>query len=65
MGQTIDRVERMSGLAAQLERRQSDRLAVTGTARLRRSGSAGSTAATLLNLSSGGMRVRVDPSGSR
>lgn len=61
MGQTIDRVERMSGVAAQLERRQSDRLAVNGTVRLRRSGSGDSTTATLLNLSSGGMRVRVDP----
>jgi methyl-accepting chemotaxis protein len=61
MGQTIDRVERMSGLSAQLERRQSDRLAVTGTVRLRRSGSGGPVVATLLNLSSGGMRIRVDP----
>ena len=71
MGQTIDRVERMSGVAAQLERRQSDRLVVTGTVRLRRSGSGrsgsggsgsgGSATGTLLNLSSGGMRIRVDP----
>jgi methyl-accepting chemotaxis protein len=62
MGQTIDRVERMSGVSAQLERRQSDRVAVSGTVRLRRSGSGGPVAATLLNLSSGGMRIRVDPS---
>jgi methyl-accepting chemotaxis protein len=62
MGQTIDRVERMSGVAAQLERRQSERVAVTGTVRLRRSASSGSADGTLLNISSGGMRVRVDPS---
>jgi methyl-accepting chemotaxis protein len=62
MGQTIDRVERMSGVAAQLERRHSDRVVVSGTVRLRRSGSGELTPATLLNLSSGGMRVRVDPS---
>jgi methyl-accepting chemotaxis protein len=62
MGQTIDRVERMSGVSAQLERRQSDRVAVTGTVRLRRSGSGGVVDATLLNLSSGGMRIRLDPS---
>jgi methyl-accepting chemotaxis protein len=62
MGQTIDRVERISGVAAQLERRQSERVPVTGAVRLRRSGSGTSTDATLLNLSSGGMRVRVDPS---
>jgi methyl-accepting chemotaxis protein len=61
MGQTIDQVERISGVAAQLERRQSDRVPVTGTVRLRHSGSNGSGAGTLLNLSSGGMRVRVDP----
>jgi methyl-accepting chemotaxis protein len=62
MGQTIDRVERISGVTEQLERRQSDRLPVTGTVRLRRSASGASSHATLLNLSSGGMRVRVDPS---
>jgi methyl-accepting chemotaxis protein len=61
MGQTIGRVEQMSGLAAQLERRQSDRIAASGTVRLRRSGSAGDIPATLLNVSSGGMRVQIEP----
>jgi hypothetical protein len=61
MGQTIDRVERISGVAAQLERRQSDRVPVTGTVALRHSGANRSGDGTLLNLSSGGMRVRVDP----
>jgi hypothetical protein len=60
VGQTIERVELISGVAAQLERRQSDRVPVSGTVRLRRSGTGVSSDATLLNLSSGGMRVRVE-----
>ena len=62
MGETIDRVERMSGEAAQLERRQSDRLPASGTVPVRRFGSGAATPATLLNVSSGGMRIRADPS---
>jgi methyl-accepting chemotaxis protein len=61
MGQTIGRVEQMSGLAAQLERRQSDRIAASGMIRLRGSNPSREILATLLNISSGGMRVQVDP----
>jgi methyl-accepting chemotaxis protein len=60
MARTIERVEQMSGLAAQLERRQSDRTASAGTIDLRRSG-AEPIQTTLLNMSSGGLRLRVDP----
>jgi methyl-accepting chemotaxis protein len=61
MNQTIERVKQMSGLAAQLERRQSDRITVSGTIGLRRSGSSKLIQATKLNVSTGGMRVRLDP----
>jgi methyl-accepting chemotaxis protein len=61
MARTIERVEQMSGLAAQLERRQSDRTASAGTIDLRRVG-AEPIPTTLLNVSSGGLRLGVDPS---
>jgi methyl-accepting chemotaxis protein len=61
MGQTIGRVEEMSGLAAQLERRQSDRIGASGPIRLRDAGSSREVEATLLNVSSGGMRVQIAP----
>ncbi len=64
MNQTIERVKQMSGLAAQLERRQTDRIAVSGTIGLRRPGSSGRIQATKLNVSTGGMRVRLDPGAS-
>jgi hypothetical protein len=64
MTQTIGRVEQMSGLAAQLERRQSDRIAATGSVLLRRPSSTNPVHATLLNMGTGGIRVRIDsPSG--
>jgi methyl-accepting chemotaxis protein len=59
MGQTIGRVEQMSGLAAQLERRQSDRIAASGSVRLRRTVTGDSVDASLLNVSSGGMRLQI------
>ena len=59
MARTIERVEQMSGLAAQLERRQSDRVAASGTVELRRPG-AEPVQGTMLNVSSGGLRLRVD-----
>jgi methyl-accepting chemotaxis protein len=59
MARTIERVEQMSGLAAQLERRQSDRVAASGTVELRRSGTE-PVRGTLLNVSAGGLRLRVD-----
>jgi methyl-accepting chemotaxis protein len=61
MGQTIGRVEQMSGLAAQLERRQSDRIGASGSISLRDAGSGREIQATLLNLSSGGIRVQIPP----
>jgi methyl-accepting chemotaxis protein len=60
MGHTIERVEEMSGLAVQLERRQADRVAVSGTVELRPRGAGGPVAATLLDVSSGGMRLQLD-----
>jgi methyl-accepting chemotaxis protein len=59
MARTIERVEQMSGLAAQLERRQSDRVAASGTVELRRAG-AEPVRGTLLNISAGGLRLRID-----
>jgi hypothetical protein len=59
MTSTIERVEQMSGLAAQLERRQSDRIAASGPVLLGAPGGS-SIPANLLNLSSGGMRVQTD-----
>jgi methyl-accepting chemotaxis protein len=58
MARTIERVEQMSGLAAQLERRQSDRVAASGTVELRRAG-AEPVRGTLLNISAGGLRLRI------
>jgi methyl-accepting chemotaxis protein len=60
MTQTIGRVEQMSGLAAQLERRQSDRIAATGSVLLRRPSATKPVHATLLNIGTGGIRVRID-----
>ncbi|MFI7597479.1 methyl-accepting chemotaxis protein [Actinoplanes sp. NPDC049681] len=62
VGRTIDRVEGMSGLAAQLERRQSERVSVTGTVRLQRRGS-DPVEASLIDVSSGGLRVRLTDGG--
>jgi hypothetical protein len=61
MSHTIGRVEEMSGLAAQLDRRQSDRIGAAGVVELRLSGSSEAVPATLVNLSSGGMRLEVGP----
>jgi methyl-accepting chemotaxis protein len=61
MGHTIERVEEMSGLAVQLERRQADRVAVTGTVELKPRGAGGPTAVTLLDVSAGGTRLQLDP----
>jgi hypothetical protein len=60
MGHTIGRVEEMSGLAVQLERRQADRVAVGGTVELRLPGEPEPRPATLLDVSSGGVRVRAE-----
>ena len=61
MGRTIERVEQMSGLAAQLDRRQADRIAASGVVELRLSDSDEPIRGSLINLSSGGMRVELDP----
>jgi methyl-accepting chemotaxis protein len=60
MSRTIERVEEMSGLAAQLERRQTDRVAATGRLELRRPDEE-PVWGVLLNVSAGGLRLRVDP----
>jgi methyl-accepting chemotaxis protein len=57
MSQTIGRVEQMSGLAAQLERRQSDRIAATGPLQLMLAGATTPVEASLLNIGIGGIRV--------
>ncbi|MEV6632155.1 methyl-accepting chemotaxis protein [Actinoplanes sp. NPDC051470] len=62
MGTTIEKVEEMSGLAAQLERRQTDRVTATGAIELRVTGRADPVPATLINVGVGGMRIQVDPS---
>ena len=58
MERTIGRVEEMSGLAAQLERRESDRVTMSGTVRLRRATDVFST--ELINVSRGGIRVKLE-----
>jgi methyl-accepting chemotaxis protein len=60
MGVTIQRVEEMSGLSAQLERRQTDRIAASGPVSLRLPGAYVPVTVNLLNLSAGGMRVQAD-----
>ncbi|MGW4946410.1 methyl-accepting chemotaxis protein [Actinoplanes sp. NPDC004185] len=62
MGRTIGRVEEMSGLSAQLERRESDRVTMSGTVLVQRAGDTYTT--ELINVSRGGIRVRLDPAGS-
>ncbi|MFI7547602.1 methyl-accepting chemotaxis protein [Actinoplanes sp. NPDC049599] len=59
MSRTIGRVEEMSGLSAQLERRESDRVTMSGKVRLLRGEDLLST--ELINVSRGGVRVRVAP----
>ncbi|GAA3940231.1 methyl-accepting chemotaxis protein [Actinoplanes auranticolor] len=59
MGRTIGRVEEMSGLSAQLERRESDRVTMSGSVRVQRAGETYTTG--LINVSRGGIRVRLDP----
>jgi methyl-accepting chemotaxis protein len=61
MATTIEKVEEMSGLAAQLERRETDRVAATGSIELRQTGRAEPLLATLINVGVGGMRVQMDP----
>jgi len=59
MGRTIGRVEEMSGLAAQLERRENDRVTMSGTVWLQRGKERLST--ELINVSQGGIRVQLEP----
>ncbi|GLY97739.1 methyl-accepting chemotaxis protein [Actinoplanes sp. NBRC 103695] len=61
MGTTIEKVEEMSGLAAQLERRQDDRVAATGSLELRPAGRPGIVHGSLINVGMGGLRVQADP----
>jgi methyl-accepting chemotaxis protein len=59
LSRTIGRVEEMSGLSAQLERRESDRVTMSGTVRLLVGG--GELSTDLINVSRGGIRVRLAP----
>jgi methyl-accepting chemotaxis protein len=59
MSETIGRVEQMSGLSAKLERRETERVTATGTVQLRAAG--GALEGALINVSSGGVRIQVDP----
>ena len=59
MGRTIGRVEEMSGLSAQLERRESDRVTLSGAVRLQLGGAW--LGSELIDMSRGGIRVRVEP----
>jgi methyl-accepting chemotaxis protein len=59
MGLTIGRVEEMSGLSAQLERRESDRVTMSGPVALQRG--ADRLSSELINVSRGGIRVNVQP----
>ncbi|GGK88571.1 methyl-accepting chemotaxis protein [Mangrovihabitans endophyticus] len=59
MDHTIGRIEEMSTLASELERRQSDRIAASGPALLRPAGSVDFIDATLVNVSTGGLRARL------
>jgi hypothetical protein len=60
MSETLQKVEQMSDLAERLERRQHDRIAASGTARL---GIGGRPAVQvrMINISSGGLRCTVPP----
>ena len=60
MQDTLGRVEQMSGLAAQLERRQHDRIAAAGRAKLSLRGGP-AVAVTTVNISSGGLRCLAPP----
>ena len=60
MGLTIDRVEEMSGVSGQLERRETDRISASGPAVLRVAGLPQPIQATMVNIGPGGMRVAVD-----
>ena len=57
---TLSRVEQMSDLAAQLERRQHDRITAAGSARLTKAGRPPVPVRTI-NISSGGLRCESPP----
>jgi len=60
MQETLGRVEQMSDLAARLERRQHDRIAASGTARLTVPGKP-TAQVSIINISSGGLRCAAPP----
>jgi len=60
MADTLSRVEQMSGLAAQLERREHERISAGGTAKLSVAGQA-PVPVTMINISAGGVRCTVPP----
>jgi len=56
---TVGRIRGLSALAAQLERREADRLSTSGPVRLRVPGRTDPYAGTLVDLSTGGFRCRL------
>ena len=60
MNDTLGRVEQMSDLAAQLERREHERISAAGTAKLSVAGRA-PVPVTTINISAGGLRCTVPP----
>ncbi|MEV6342946.1 methyl-accepting chemotaxis protein [Actinoplanes sp. NPDC051851] len=62
MTETLGRVEQMTDLATQLERREHDRIAAGGRVALRKPGQS-PVEATLVNFSAGGMRIGIPREG--
>jgi methyl-accepting chemotaxis protein len=60
MNDTLSRVEQMSNLAAQLERREHERISAAGSAKLSLPGRA-PVPVTTINISAGGLRCTVPP----
>jgi methyl-accepting chemotaxis protein len=58
---TVDRIRGLSELAAQLERRDAERIGASATLTLRLGGRPEGHPATLVDLSAGGLRCRVAP----
>jgi methyl-accepting chemotaxis protein len=58
---TVGRIRGLSELAAQLERRRATRISTTGPVALRVAGRSEPHPATLVDLSTGGFRCRVEP----
>jgi methyl-accepting chemotaxis protein len=62
VGQTLSRVQKLSELTDELERRQAERIAASGSVAIHLGGGTATQHAQLIDLSSGGLRCRVDGS---